>query len=72
MTGIAPGTALMTYTVTNSNGCSASQTATVAVNAIPAVNDITGNLTVFQGSTTSWATPRQAAYGAAATRLSLP
>ncbi|WP_346320927.1 Calx-beta domain-containing protein [Chitinophaga sp. YIM B06452] len=53
VTGTAPGTATITYTVSNSDGCSASQTATVTVNAIPPVNDITGNLTVFQGSTTT-------------------
>ncbi|MBO9155429.1 Calx-beta domain-containing protein [Chitinophaga sp. GCM10012297] len=53
VTGIAPATATITYTVTNGDGCSASQTATVTVNAIPPVNDITGTLSVFQGSTTT-------------------
>lgn len=53
VTGIAPGSATITYAVTNSDGCSASQTATVTVNSIPGVEGITGNLTLFQGSTTS-------------------
>lgn len=51
VTGIAPGTAAISYTVSNAEGCSTTQTANITVNEVPAVNDITGTLTVFQGST---------------------
>ncbi|MCK7554698.1 Ig-like domain-containing protein [Chitinophaga sedimenti] len=53
VTGVTPGSVTITYTITNSNGCSASQDATITVNAVPVVADITGTLSVFQGSTTA-------------------
>ena len=53
VTGIAPGTATITYTVTTEEGCTASQTATITVNPLPVVDAITGTLTVFEGETTT-------------------
>jgi gliding motility-associated-like protein len=53
ITGIAPGTATITYTVTNANSCSASKEAIVTVNPLPVVNAITGTLTLFESGTTT-------------------
>ncbi|ALL07416.1 hypothetical protein AQ505_19130 [Pedobacter sp. PACM 27299] len=52
VTGVTTGTSLITYTVTNGNGCVASQTATVTINALPVVSAITGTLTACIGNTT--------------------
>ncbi|WP_316820718.1 beta strand repeat-containing protein [Pedobacter gandavensis] len=53
VTGVSAGTALITYTVTNGNGCVAAQTTTVTINALPIVNAITGTLSACIGATTS-------------------
>ena len=42
LTGVAAGTAVITYTVTNANKCSTSVTKSITVNALPTVNPITG------------------------------
>ena len=52
VTGVTAGTSVITYTVTNANGCTASQTATVTINALPVVNPITGTLSACIGNTT--------------------
>ena len=48
--GVSGGTATISYTVTNSNGCVTWATAIVTVNPLPVVNGITGTLTVCAGS----------------------
>ncbi|MEO6963000.1 MAG: Ig-like domain-containing protein, partial [Puia sp.] len=53
VTGMAAGSADITYTVTNGGGCSTSATQTVTVNALPIVEAITGNASVCTGLTTS-------------------
>jgi gliding motility-associated-like protein len=53
VSGVAAGTANITYTVTNGDGCSNSQQLTVTVNAVTAVPAITGTLTLFEGGTTT-------------------
>ena len=55
VTGVAQGTSVITYTVTNGNGCVASQTATVTINPLPVVNAITGTLSACIGNTTQLA-----------------
>ena len=46
ITGVAAGSSVISYTVTNSNGCSSSDTTTVKIYAFPTVNPITGMTTV--------------------------
>ncbi|WP_212006373.1 Ig-like domain-containing protein [Chitinophaga sp. HK235] len=53
VTGIKAGTADMMYEVTNADGCKASQTATVTVNALPVVSPIAGTTSVCVGVTTA-------------------
>ncbi len=53
VTGMAAGSADITYTVTNGGGCSTSATQTVTVNALPIVETITGTASVCTGLTTS-------------------
>ena len=53
VTGVTAGTSLITYTVTNANGCIATQTATVTINALPAIPTISGTLTACVGKTTT-------------------
>lgn len=53
VSGVAAGTANITYTVTNGDGCSNNQQLAVTVNAVTAVPAITGTLTLFQGGTTT-------------------
>ncbi|WP_343703286.1 Calx-beta domain-containing protein [Chitinophaga sp.] len=53
VTGVAPGTATITYTVTNANGCGASQQQVMTVNDMPVVPATTGTLTLFAGGTTT-------------------
>jgi gliding motility-associated-like protein len=54
VSGLAPGTVTIAYTVSDiSSGCSTTQTTTVTVNAVPVVNDITGNTSVYAGTTTT-------------------
>ncbi len=56
ITGVADGTSLITYTVTNSIGCTNTATKTVAVHANPTAPDaITGTAEVCVGSTTTFA-----------------
>ena len=55
VTGLAAGTATITYTVTNGGGCTSSVTRTVTVNALPAMGAITGAATICLGSTTQLA-----------------
>ena len=43
----------MTYTYTNTNGCTSSVTATVTINALPVVAAITGTTSACAGSTTT-------------------
>ncbi|MFW2478013.1 MAG: hypothetical protein ACN4EP_13910, partial [Sediminibacterium sp.] len=51
LTGSAAGTSIVTYSVTNVSGCSSLTTTTVAVNALPTINAITGVTPVCVGST---------------------
>src|SRR5690606_32491770 len=53
VTGVAPGTATITYTLTNGDGCTGTQTLVVTVNALPVVPAITGTLDLFEGGTTT-------------------
>jgi uncharacterized protein YjdB len=53
VTGVAAGTATITYTVTNSSGCVTAVSQAVTVNALPTVADITGTASVCVGSTTT-------------------
>ncbi|UYQ92620.1 Ig-like domain-containing protein [Chitinophaga horti] len=46
VSGISAGTAVITYTVTNASGCTASQQITVTVNALPAAGTISGGSNV--------------------------
>jgi len=52
VTGIAAGSATVTYTVSNASGCTASKSIDITVNALPTVNAITGNTNICVGSTT--------------------
>ncbi|WP_341838723.1 Ig-like domain-containing protein [Chitinophaga caseinilytica] len=52
VTGVTDGTVTITYTVTNVSGCEDVQMATVTVNALPVVDQITGSTAVCEGSTT--------------------
>ncbi|NML41670.1 hypothetical protein HHL17_31080, partial [Chitinophaga sp. G-6-1-13] len=52
VTGVSAGTAMITYEVTNANGCKTKQTVTITVNALPVVSPITGTTDVCVGSTT--------------------
>ncbi|MBS1742856.1 MAG: Ig-like domain-containing protein [Bacteroidetes bacterium] len=51
VTGIADGTADISYTVTNIDGCTKIKTVTVTVNAPPVLNPITGDDSICQGAT---------------------
>ncbi|MBV9962006.1 MAG: T9SS type A sorting domain-containing protein [Parafilimonas sp.] len=51
VTGIAVGTATITYTVTNANGCDSVASASVNVHAMPVVTPILGNQNICIGST---------------------
>jgi uncharacterized protein YjdB len=53
VTGVAIGTALMAYTVTDGYGCTAAATQNVTVIALPAVSPIGGTLSVCAGLTTT-------------------
>ncbi|MGX5817068.1 Ig-like domain-containing protein [Chitinophaga lutea] len=53
VSGIAAGTATITYEVTNAAGCKSSQTITITVNALPVMTPITGATTVCEGGTTT-------------------
>lgn len=52
VTGIAPGTAVIGYTVANANGCAAAVSKTITVNNLPVVTEITGMSSVCAGSAT--------------------
>ena len=52
VTGVTAGTDTITYTVTNSNGCTSFVTKEITVNALPATPVITGTVTVCIGNTT--------------------
>lgn len=54
ITGLTPGTSLIKYLVINANGCRDSSQTTITVNALPAVNPLTGTQTVCVGNTTSF------------------
>ncbi len=54
VTGVASGTSVINYTVTNANGCVTVVTVTVTVNALPVVAAITGNGDVCVGNTTQF------------------
>ncbi|MEY5000310.1 MAG: hypothetical protein RLZZ211_346, partial [Bacteroidota bacterium] len=54
VTGVAAGTTTMTYTVTNGNGCTASVTTAVTVNALPVVAALNGVTSLCAGSTTNF------------------
>jgi gliding motility-associated-like protein len=55
VTGVAAGTATMTYTVTNANGCSNAVSFTMNINATPVLTAIAGTATVCEGATTTLA-----------------
>jgi PKD repeat protein len=52
VTGVNNGTSVISYTVTNANGCVTTVTTTVTINALPIVPAIAGNLNVCVGATT--------------------
>jgi len=51
--GIAAGTATITYTITNAQGCSAAATRIVTVHPLPNVAPISGNVLFCQGTMTT-------------------
>lgn len=51
VTGIAPGTATITYTITGANGCTNTASALITINALPVVPPITGTTTLCMGGT---------------------
>ena len=51
ISGLSAGKTAITYSVTNTNGCSTTVTDTVTVNALPILNSITGISSVCVGST---------------------
>ena len=55
VTGVSAGTATMTYTVTNANGCSNAVSFTINVNAATVLTPIAGTATVCEGATTTLA-----------------
>jgi gliding motility-associated-like protein len=55
VTGVAAGTATVTYTVTNANGCSNAVSFTMNINATPVLTAIAGTATVCEGATTTLA-----------------
>ena len=55
VTGVAPGTATISYAVTNGNGCTTIVTADVTVTTLPSVAPITGPASVCEGNTISLA-----------------
>lgn len=55
ITGISPGKSLISYAVTNLNGCVKSDTTTITIYAFPAVSPITGSTTVCEAATTQLA-----------------
>jgi gliding motility-associated-like protein len=55
VTGVTAGTATITYTYTNSNGCTSTVSTTVTINSLPVVAAITGTTSVCAGSTTTLA-----------------
>lgn len=55
VTGIAAGTATITYLVTGGNGCTNSESMLVTVNAQPAVGPVTGTAAVCEGASTTLA-----------------
>ncbi len=55
VTGVAPGTATISYAVTNGNGCTTVVTADVTVTTLPSVAPITGPSSVCEGNTISLA-----------------
>ncbi len=59
VSGITPGTANISYTISNASSCSASVSTPVMINAVPAISPISGNSSVSVGTaiTLSDATP---------------
>ncbi|MFM7645005.1 MAG: gliding motility-associated C-terminal domain-containing protein [Sphingomonadales bacterium] len=55
VTGVSAGSATITYTVTNANGCSNAVSFTINVNAATALTPIAGTASVCEGATTSLA-----------------
>jgi uncharacterized protein YjdB len=55
VTGIAAGTSIIRYTVTNGNGCRDSVSTTITVNALPVIAAITGGTTICVAKTTQLA-----------------
>lgn len=55
VTAVAPGLATLTYTVSNTNGCSNSVSLALNVNAVSQLTSIVGNASVCQGATTTLA-----------------
>jgi len=55
VTGVAAGKTVISYTVTNSNGCIKSDTTTIRVYAYPTVAPITGTTTLCEAETTQLA-----------------
>ena len=49
VTGVNPGSTVISYTYTNANGCSNSKSKTITVNALPVVAPITGNFNICAG-----------------------
>ena len=53
VTGVAAGTSVVSYTVTNASGCATTTTQTVTVNAAPTIAGITGTAALCVGSNTT-------------------
>lgn len=54
VTGVAAGTSVIKYVVTNGSGCKDSVSTTITVNSNPTVNALTGTQTVCVGNTTTF------------------
>ena len=53
VTGVSAGSAIISYTVTNANGCSTIVSRVVTVNGKPVVDPIAGNASICVGNTTT-------------------
>ncbi len=52
VTGVAAGSSVVRYTVTNGSGCTDSVSTTITINALPVFTQITGSTTICAGKTT--------------------
>jgi subtilisin-like proprotein convertase family protein len=57
VTGVASGTATISYTVTSANGCSTAVSSAITVNAVPAGAVTASSASICQGSTITFSAP---------------